>query len=131
MKGLAHRGRADVALMVLYLGMALPLQAWASLMGPLPWMNYGHGWASTLAYGVGAPVVAYLLWRRSPRARLAAYVFLSIDGLRSARLAHWLPLALDLAIILYLQTPAMRRLYPSMWSRAGAALARGLAWRGR
>lgn len=134
MKGPAHRGRVDVTLMVLYLGMALPLQVWASLAGPLPWMNYGHGWASTLAYGVGAPVVAYLLWRRSPRARLAAYVFLFFDALRSTRLAHWLPLALDLAIILYLQTSAMRRLYPSMWSRVSAALGRGWhgrAWRGR
>jgi len=26
----------------------------------------------------------------------------------------------DIAIILYLQTPAMRRLYPSMWSRRKA-----------
>lgn len=131
MKWLASRGRPDVALMVLYLGMALPFQVWASLMGPLPWMNYGHGWTRTLAYGFGAPIAAYLLWRRRPRGRLAAYAVLSFDGLRSARLAHWLPLALDLSIILYLQTPAMRRLYPSMWSRASAALGRGRLGRAR
>lgn len=126
MKVLAHATRPDVALMMLYLCMALPLQVWAWLAGPLPWMNYGHGWPRLLAYGVGGPVVAYLLWEGSPRARLAAYVFLSFDLLRSLRAAHWVPLALDLAFILYLQTPAMRRLYPSMWSRTRVALSQGL-----
>lgn len=122
MKLIAYTKRADVALIMLYLAMALPLEILTSLKGSLPWMNYGHGWASALAYGFGAPTVTYLLWRRSPRARLAAYVFLTFDIIRSARLGHWLPLTLDLAIILYLQTPAMRRIYPSMWSRASAAL---------
>ncbi|MFQ5873031.1 MAG: hypothetical protein ACE5JL_04430, partial [Dehalococcoidia bacterium] len=91
------------------------------LVAPLPLLNYGPPlWSSFLAYAVGAPYVGYLLWRRNPRARLAVYVFLTFDILRSVRLAHWLPIAIDLAIILYLQTPAMRRLYPSMWSRRKA-----------
>ncbi len=105
---------------VLYLALALPVEVWAALEGPLPWTNYGHGWASALSYGVGAPIVAYLLWRRRPRARMAAYVFLAFDIVRSVRLGHRLPLALDLAVLLYLQTPPLRALYPSMWSRARA-----------
>lgn len=114
------KARVDVVLIVLYLAIALPVQVWSVLEGPLPWLNYGHGWASALTYGIGAPSAACLLWRRSPRARLAAYVFLSFDAARSVRLAHGLPLALDLAIVLYLQMPPMRRLYPSMWSRSRA-----------
>lgn len=110
--------RPDVALVVLYLAAALPLQLWAYLVSPLPGMNYGSAlWPNLLAYAVVAPYVAYLLWRESPRARFAAYTFLTFDVLRSARLAHWLPLVLDVVIILYLQTPTMRRRYPSMWSR--------------
>jgi hypothetical protein len=109
--------RPDVALVVLYLAAALPLQLWAYLVSPFTGMNYGPPWPNLLAYAVVAPYVGYLLWRRSPRARLAAYTFLAFDVLRSARLAHWLPLTIDVAIILYLQTPAMRDRYPSMWSR--------------
>ena len=121
MTALGRAWRLDTALVTLYLVAALPFQLWSYLVEPLPFMNYGPPlWPSFLAYAVGAPYIGYLLWRRSPRARLAAYVFLTFDVLRSIRLAHWLPIALDLAIILYLQTPAMRRLYPSMWSRRKA-----------
>lgn len=113
----ATRLRADVALIVLYLAIGLPLQAWAMVEGPLPRLNYGHGWASAVAFGVGAPCAAYLLWRRRPRARSAAYILLAFDAVRSLRLGHGLPLAVDLAILLYLQTAPMRRLYPSMLTR--------------
>ncbi len=119
MKALGHEVRGDVSLIVLYLLVALPAQVWAALEGPIPWLNFGHGWASAVSFGLGAPIVAALLWRRHPRARMAAYVFFSFDAVRSTRLAHELPLAIDLALILYLQTPGMRRLYPSMWSRRG------------
>jgi len=105
---------------VLYLMAGLPLQVWAYLVAPLPLMNYGPpAWPNLPAYGVAAPLAGYLLWRRQPRARLACYVFLTFDILRSARHAHWLPLLLDVALILLLQTPPMRRLYPSLWSRRG------------
>ncbi len=121
MMGRGRPWRTDVALVALYLVAALPLQLWSYLVVPLPFMNYGPlPWPTFLAYTIGAPYVGYLFWRGSPRARLAAYVFLSFDILRSARLAHWLPMMLDIAIILLLQTPAMRRLYPSMWSRRNA-----------
>lgn len=110
--------RLDVALMGLYFLLGLPLQVWAYLAAPLPFMNFGPPlWPNVPAYMVAAPLVGYLLLRGSPRARLAAYVFLTFDILRSWRLAHWLPIAFDVAILLYLQTPRMRRIYPSMWSR--------------
>ncbi len=105
---------------VLPLAAAPPLQLAAALAGPFPLLNCAHGWTSALAYGVAAPWVALLLWRRTPRARMAAYVFLTFDVVRSASLGHPLPLALALALVLYLQTPPLRRLYPSMWSRARA-----------
>ena len=114
----ATRLRADVALIVLYLAVGLPLQAWAMLEGPLPWLNYGHWWASAVTFGVGAPCAAYLLSRRRPRARSAVYILLTFDAVRSVRLGHDLPLTVDLAILLYLQTAPMRRLYPSMLTRA-------------
>lgn len=121
MRALGLSKRLDVALMVLYLVAGLPLHLWSSWVSPLPFMNYGPPfWLNFPAYAIAGPLAAYLLWRRNPRARLATYVFLTFDVLRSARLAHWLPLALDIAIILYLQTPAMRRLYPTMWSRRNA-----------
>lgn len=116
-----------VALVALYFLVGLPLQWWSYLSAPLPLMNYGPPvWPNFPAYVVAGPLAAYLLGRRNPRARLAAYVFLTFDILRSVRLAHWLPMGIDVAIILYLQTPSMRRLYPSMWSRRNAIW----RWRG-
>ncbi|MEE9324057.1 MAG: hypothetical protein V3U90_00675 [Dehalococcoidia bacterium] len=117
MNSLLHRLRPDVFFIVLYLVAGLPLWVWAYMKDPLPLMNYYPTWPNFLAYVVASPLAGYLLWRRNPRARLAIYVFLTFDVARSIRFAHWLPLAIDIAIILYLQTPAMRRLYPSMWSR--------------
>ncbi|GEM_PF-4205526 len=113
-----RRRRLDVVLIVLYLAAGLPLQAWSFWVSPLPFMNYGPpAWPNFPAYAIAAPLAASLLWRGSPRARMAAYVFLTFDLLRSARLDHWLPAGMDIAVLAYLQTPAMRRLYPSMWSR--------------
>lgn len=106
--------------LVLPLVAALPLEVWAAVAGPLPALNFGHGWTSVVAYAVAAPWVAILLWRRSPRARIACYVFLTFDAVRSVRLGHPLPLGLDVAAVLYLLTPPMRALYPSMWSRTRA-----------
>jgi len=109
--------RPDVALIVGYLAIGLPLQVWAMLGGPLPRLNYGHGWISIVAYGIASPGAAYLLSRRRPRARSAVYILLTFDIVRSVRLGHWLPPAVDLAILLYLQTAPMRGLYPSMFER--------------
>ena len=112
--------RADVALIVGYLAIGLPLQVWTMLEGPFPRLNYGHGWVSIIAYGLASPGAAYLLSRRRPRARSAVYILLTFDIVRSVRLGHWLPLVVDLAILLYLQTAAMRSLYPSMFHRMRA-----------
>lgn len=121
----------DVALMALYLLVGLPLQWWSYLAAPIPLMNYGPpAWPNFPAYTIAGPLVAYLLWYRKPRARFATYCFLAFDILRSARMEHWLPLVLDIAIILYLQTPAMRCLYPSLWSRWSVAR-RLRAWKGK
>lgn len=110
--------RLDVAVMAFYLVAGLLLQIWSYWVAPLPGMNYGPpAWPNFPAYAIAGPLTAYLLWRGNPRARLTTYVFVTFDVLRSARLVHWLPMVIDVAIILYLQTPAMRRLYPSMWSR--------------
>lgn len=110
--------RPGVTPIAFYLAIGLPLQVWSYWVAPLPLMNYGPPvWPNFPAYVIAGPLAACLLWRGSPRARLATYVFLTFDVIRSARSSHWLPLAIDIAIILYLQTPAMRRLYPSMWSR--------------
>ncbi len=120
----AQARRLDVAVIAFYLVAGLPLQVWSYWVSPVPLMNYGPPlWPNFPAYVIAGPLAAYLVWRGKPRARLATYVFLTFDVLRSARLAHWLPMAIDIVIILYLQTPAMRRLYPSMWSR------RKILWR--
>ena len=106
--------------LVLLLSVAPALEVWAIVTGSLPGLNYGHGSTGVLAYCVAAPWAAYALSRRMPRARMAAYVFATFDAVRSIQLGHPLPLAVDVAIVLYLQTPAMRALYPSMWSRTRA-----------
>lgn len=55
-------------------------------------------------------------------------MFCSFDVLRSVRYGHWLPAAIDIAIVVYLQTPAMRCVYPSVWSRTRVAWRRRV-WR--
>jgi hypothetical protein len=106
--------------LILVLIVAPMLEVWAVLTAPIPQLNYGGGSTSLLAYCVAAPWAAYALSRRNPRARMAGYVFATFDAFRSIHLGHPLPLAVDAAIVLYLQTPAMRALYPSMWSRTRA-----------
>ncbi len=108
-----------MAVLALSFGVGLPLQLWGVTVGPLPLMNYGPGTANTVVYALLGPFVGYLLLRRASRARTSAYMFCTFDVLRSLRLSHWLPAVLDLFIVVYLQTPAMRRVYPSVWSRMG------------
>ncbi len=118
-----------MALIALSFGLGLPLQAWSAAQAPLPLMNYGPPlWLNAAVYMLAAPFVASLLWRRRLRARSSVYMFCTFDVLRSLRYGHWLPAAIDIAIVAYLQTPAMRRAYPSVWSRAGM-LRRRWAWR--
>ena len=71
-----------------------------------PW-NY-------LAYGLAAPYVAVLLWRRHPRARFAAYIFLSHETLRGLHFHRWDSVLVALAGIVLLQLPAARHYLPSV-----------------
>ncbi len=113
--------RLDVALLALYFGAGVPLQLWSAVVGPPPLMNYGPDAVNAMVYALLGPWVATLLWRRAARARTSVYMFCTFDALRSLRLAHWLPALLDVLIVAYLQTPAMRRVYPSLWSRMSGA----------
>jgi hypothetical protein len=83
-----------------------------------PW-NY-------LAYGLAAPYVAWLVWRRRPRARFAAYVFFTHEALRGLHFRRWDAVALAGLAILLLQLPAARRWLPRL--RAAEMRAR---WRRR
>jgi len=71
-----------------------------------PW-NY-------VAYGLAAPYVAWLVWRRHPRARFAAYVFLTHEAVRGVHFQRWDAVALAGLWILLLQLPAARRWLPSL-----------------
>jgi hypothetical protein len=71
-----------------------------------PW-NY-------VAYGLAAPYVAWLIWRRHPHARVAAYVFLTHEAVRGVHYQRWDAVALAGLWILLLQLPAARRWLPSL-----------------
>lgn len=79
-----------------------------------------------LAYGLAAPYVAWLVWRRHPRARFAAYVFLTHEAVRGLHGHRRDAVAVALAWVLLLQLPAARRWLPSL--RPAEIVAR---WRGR
>jgi hypothetical protein len=69
-----------------------------------------HRWPSAVA----ALIVALLLWRRHPRARFSAYIVLSAMAARAALVGEWLVLALALAAIVVMQTPAAARAWPRL-----------------
>jgi hypothetical protein len=104
---------AVVRLLVAWLALAPMLQA-LSLAGfrvanfapDRPW-NY-------VAYGLAAPYVAWLVWRRQPRARFAAYVFLSHEAVRGIHFHRPDAVALAALCVLLLQLPAARRFMPSL-----------------
>jgi len=113
--------------LALALAAAAPLQL-ASLAGlrvlnvapDRPW-NY-------VAYLLAAPYVAVLLWRRHPRARFAAYVFLTHETARGLHFRRWDALVVAVTGVLLLQLPAARRWAPSL--RPAEIRAR-LPWRRR
>lgn len=82
-----------------------------------PW-NY-------VAYGLAAPYVGFLLWRRHPRCRFATYVFLTHEAFRGLHFHHWDAVALAVAWVILLQLPAARRYAPSL----RPAEIRARAWR--
>jgi hypothetical protein len=69
--------------------------------------------------GLLGAVVAWLLWRQHPRARFAAYIFLSAVGLRGVMGGHWATFSFAVALLVLLQTPAARGAWPGLtwrWS---------------
>jgi hypothetical protein len=86
----------------------------ASLAG-LRFGNFGPDrvW-SWVAYGLAAPYVGWLVWRRHPRARFAAYVFLTHEAVRGVHLRRWEAVAVAGVWVLLLQLPAARRWLPSL-----------------
>ena len=67
-------------------------------------------WPSAIA----APVVAWLLWRRHPRARFTTYVFFSVMTARGLLGSHWWLTLFALGAIGVLQLPAARRAWPRL-----------------
>ena len=76
-------------------------------------LSVGRWWIS----GAGALVVAWLLWRRHPRARFAAYVLFSVVLLRSVFTRGWRSALFGAAAILALQLPAAVRAWPRISAR--------------
>jgi len=107
------RRPAVVRLLVAWLALAPVLQT-LSLAGlrvanfapDRPW-NY-------VAYGLAAPYVAWLIWRRQPRARFAAYVFLTHEAVRGIHFHRRDAVAIAALWVLLLQLPAARRFMPSL-----------------
>ena len=62
--------------------------------------------------GAAALVVAWLLWRRHPRARFSAYVLLSVVVARAAMTGVWWLAGAALAVVALLQLPAAARAWP-------------------
>jgi hypothetical protein len=71
-----------------------------------PW-NY-------LAYGLAAPYVAWLVWQARPRARFAAYVFLTHEAVRGFHFHRRDAVAVAAIWVVLLQLPAARRWMPSL-----------------
>jgi len=67
-------------------------------------------WLSAAA----ATLLAWLLWRRHPRARFAAYVFFSALALRGVTSQGWPLLAFAVVAVLALQTPPARAAWPRL-----------------
>jgi hypothetical protein len=81
----------------------------------LPFLTYQPPyWRVLLFSGCGALYVCYLCWRQSPRARFAAYIFLSVDAVRAIRGAHWWVVVIDVAVVSCMQLPAWRSAYPTI-----------------
>ena len=78
--------------------------------------------------GIVAPLIAWLLWMRHPRARFAAYVFLTVVAARAALAGPWWLTAYAIGVIALLQVPAARhawpRLRPGLAREAGDRMSR-------
>jgi hypothetical protein len=95
--------------------LAAPLLQLISVHFDVSFLNFGEVRLLAYAiYGIGAPVVGWMLWRMWPRARFAFYIFASCDLIRFWRhgLVHWeVPLIYG-GLIAWLYTPAARAALP-------------------
>ena len=103
-----------VYVLTAFFGLQVVLASGSSATG-LPWLIYQPPyWRILLIYGCGAAYIGYLCWQQSPRARFAAYVFLSVDIVRAVRGSHWLTVVIDLVVLSLMQLPSVRAIYPSI-----------------
>jgi hypothetical protein len=111
--GARARQPAIAVALVVWLALA-PLLQLLSLAG-VRFANFGpdRPW-NYVAYGLAAPYVAWLVRHRHPRARFAAYVFLTHEAVRGLHLHRWDAAALAGLWILLLQLPAARRWLPTL-----------------
>ena len=103
------------------------LQAWCLLQGQAL-LNFGPGLSAHVSYFVFAPMSAVFLLRRHPRARSSLYIFTTFEILRSLHSGHLAVAAVALALLLYLQLPSVRAVYPMIDPQAMRAR---LKFRGR
>ena len=108
----ARKQRVAVYVLTAFFGLQVGLASSSVLLGR-PFLTYQPPyWRTLLIYGCGAAYVSFLCWRQSPRARFAAYIFLSIDIMRAIRGNHWWAVLINLALLIAMQTPTFRAVYP-------------------
>jgi hypothetical protein len=101
-----------VGVLTTFFGLQVVLASSSFALG-LPFLTYQPPyWRTLLIYGCGAAYIGYLCWRQSPRARFAAYIFLTVDAIRAVRGSHWWTVLIDLVVIVVMQMPAFRAAYP-------------------
>jgi hypothetical protein len=103
-------------LWILTIGLlASPLIHASALLLHTHWLNFGSVklW-DAFVYFLIAPIVGTLMLKRHERARFSAYVFLSCEILRAARIHSPALGLIAVGFILYLQMPAPRRFHPSV-----------------
>jgi hypothetical protein len=103
-----------VYMLTAFFGLQVVLSSGSFLLGQ-PWLTYQPPyWRMLLIYVCGAGYIGVLCWRESPRARFAAYVFLSVDIVRAMRGSHWVTVVINLVVLSLMQLPAVRAVYPSI-----------------
>ncbi len=109
------KGRPPEAILIcLYFFLGAFLQLYAYLKGT-EILNYGTpSIRNFIIYCGFSPMVGYFLWIKNRRARFAAYIFLTMEIVRSIRGGDPLPLSIAALAILTLQTARMRKVYPSL-----------------